>query len=85
MVWMGCMSAESGARFAMMLGGNGTIDGVRLLSPKTIELMTSNHTADIARGALLGPGTSFGLGFQIVTDVAATAFDRPGTVFSRRR
>jgi CubicO group peptidase (beta-lactamase class C family) len=65
-------TASDYARFAMMLAGGGTIDGVRLLGPKTIDLMTSNHTADISASGLLAPGTAFGLGFQIVTDVAAT-------------
>jgi CubicO group peptidase (beta-lactamase class C family) len=65
-------TARDYARFAMMLAGGGMIDGVRLLSPKTVELMAANHTADIPAGALLGPGTAFGLGFQVVTDVAAT-------------
>ena len=31
----------------MLLNG-GTLDGVQILSPKTIELMTMNHTADLA-------------------------------------
>ena len=65
-------TARDYARFAMMLAGGGMIDGSRLLSPKTIELMASNHTSDIPAGGLIGPGTAFGLGFQIVTDVAAT-------------
>jgi CubicO group peptidase (beta-lactamase class C family) len=55
----------------MLLGG-GALGGVRLLSPKTVDLMTSNHTADIPPGNLVGAGAAFGLGFRIVTDVAAT-------------
>ena len=31
------------ARFAQMLLNGGELDGVRLLSPKTVELMTSNN------------------------------------------
>ena len=61
------------ARFAQMLLNGGTLDGVRLLSPKTIDLMTGSQTSDLPPGAILGsPGTQFGLGFRIVTDVAAT-------------
>jgi CubicO group peptidase (beta-lactamase class C family) len=61
------------ARFAQMLLNGGTLDGVRLLSPKTIDLMTGSQTSDLPSGAILGsPGTQFGLGFRIVTDVAAT-------------
>jgi len=60
------------ARFAQMLVNGGTLDGVRLLSPKTIDLMTGSQTSDLPSQALLGPGTQFGLGVRVVTDVAAT-------------
>lgn len=60
------------ARFAQMLLNGGTLDGVRLLSPKTIELMTASQTSDLPPNGLLGPGTQFGLGFRVVTDVAQT-------------
>jgi len=60
------------ARFAQMLLNGGTLDGVRLLGPKTIELMTASHTADLPAGGLIGPGANFGLGFRVVMDVAAT-------------
>src|SRR5262245_15832700 len=60
------------SRFAQMLLNGGTLDGVRLLSPKTIDLMTSSQTSDLPAAAILGPGTQFGLGFRVVTDVAQT-------------
>jgi CubicO group peptidase (beta-lactamase class C family) len=60
------------ARFAQMLVNGGALDGVRLLSPKTIELMTASQTSDLPAAGLLGPGTQFALGFRVVTDVAAT-------------
>jgi CubicO group peptidase (beta-lactamase class C family) len=60
------------ARFAQMLLNGGTLDGVRLLSPKTIELMTASQTSDLPPNGLLGPGTQFALGFRVVTDVAQT-------------
>jgi CubicO group peptidase (beta-lactamase class C family) len=61
----------------MLLNG-GTLDGVRLLSPKTIELMTSSHTSDLPQAGF-GPGIGFGLGFQIVQDVPATqTYGSPG-------
>ena len=53
----------------MLLNG-GELDGVRLLSPKTVALMTLSHTRDLPA---VGPGWEFGLGFGIVTDVGATA------------
>ena len=61
------------SRFALMLAGGGAVDGVRLLSPKSVELMAADHTADLTTpGLLLGPGVGFGLGFSVVTDLAAT-------------
>jgi CubicO group peptidase (beta-lactamase class C family) len=60
------------ARFAQMLLNGGTLDGVRLLSPKTIDLMTGSQTSDLPPAGLLGPGVQFALGFRVVTDVALT-------------
>ncbi len=65
-------TAADYARFAQMLLNGGSLDGAQLLSPKTIELMTASHTADLGPSGLTGPGAQFGLGFRIVTDVAAT-------------
>ena len=66
-------TARDYARFALMLAGGGAVDGVRLLSPKSVQLMAANHTADLTTpGLLLGPGIGFGLGFSVVTNVAAT-------------
>jgi CubicO group peptidase (beta-lactamase class C family) len=61
------------SRFALMLSGGGAVEGVRLLSPKSVELMSASHTQDLTTpGLLLGPGVGFGLGFSVVTDLAAT-------------
>jgi len=60
------------ARFGQMLLNGGALDGARLLGPKTIELMTASHTADLPGSGLLGGGAQFGLGFRVVTDVGAT-------------
>jgi CubicO group peptidase (beta-lactamase class C family) len=65
-------TARDYARFGLMLAGGGALDGVRLLSPKSIELMAANHTADLPAGGLIGQGAGFGLGFRVVTDNAAT-------------
>jgi len=62
-------------RFAEMLRNGGEFEGVRILSPKTIQLMTMDHLP-----AALKPGTSsevssgsgFGLGFGVITDVPKT-------------
>ena len=61
------------ARFAQLLLNGGSLNGVRLLGPKTVELMTGSQTSDLPPiEGLLGPGAQFGLGFRVVTDVAAT-------------
>ena len=58
-------TASDYARFLQMLLNGGELDGVRLLSPKTVELMTSNHV-----GNLYNEGrTGFGLGFEVVEHV----------------
>lgn len=60
------------ARFGHMLLNGGVLNGVRLLSPKTIELMTVSHTTDLSSVSGAGPGRGFGLGFFVVTDLGAT-------------
>jgi len=66
-------TASDYARFGNMLLNGGTLDGVRLLSPKTIEMMTISHTSELTPPLqLLGPGVDFGLGFRVVTDLAQT-------------
>ena len=63
-------------RFAQMLGNNGVLDGERLLSRKTLELMHSNHLpAELMPFEILGlpqPGMGFGLGSRVMLDVAQT-------------
>ena len=55
-------------RFCQMLLNGGELDGVRLLSPKTVELMTVSHTEDLGQN-IAGAGADFGLGFAVVDDV----------------
>jgi CubicO group peptidase (beta-lactamase class C family) len=58
-------TAHDYGRFLQMLLNGGEIDGVRLLSPKTVELMTVNHV-----GSLFSDGTlGFGLGFDVIEDL----------------
>lgn len=53
-------------RFTQMLLGGGALDGVRLLSRKSVELMASDHIAGLPRaGVLLGPGDGFGFTFRV--------------------
>ena len=60
-------TAADYARFLQMLLNGGELHGVRILSPKTVELMTKNHLGDIP----FRSGVGFGLGFSIVTDLGA--------------
>ncbi len=53
-----------------MLRRGGELDGVRVLSPKTVELITTSHTGDIPPTS---PGTEFGLGVEVVVDLGASA------------
>lgn len=55
----------------MMLNG-GELDGVRLLAPSTVSLMTDNHTGELPIW-LAGPGMGFGLGYGVVVDRGAAA------------
>jgi CubicO group peptidase (beta-lactamase class C family) len=52
-------------RFAAMLSFGGAIDGVRILSPRTLAFMASDHLDGGVRKDhyLLWPGHGFGLGF----------------------
>lgn len=52
-------TADNYARFLLMLLNGGELQGVRLLSPKTVELMTVNHVGD------LYGSQGFGLGFWV--------------------
>jgi CubicO group peptidase (beta-lactamase class C family) len=54
-------------RFHQMMLNGGELDGVRLLGPKTVELMTTNHIGDLETW-LRGPGYGFGLGYSVVTN-----------------
>jgi CubicO group peptidase (beta-lactamase class C family) len=54
------------ARFCQMLLRGGVLDGQRLLSRKTVELMTSDHLGGLpSMSDLLPPGHGFGLGFAV--------------------
>ena len=69
------------ARFAQMLLNGGQLDGVRLLSRKTVELMTQNHIAHLKVPHPFNiPSQGFGLGVRVVTDLgASTTIGTPGT------
>jgi CubicO group peptidase (beta-lactamase class C family) len=65
-------------RFCQMLLNGGQLDGVRLLSPRTVELMRSNALAPGL--SIFAPGAGFGLDFAVYTDpVAAGGYYGKGT------
>ncbi|MDO9471454.1 MAG: serine hydrolase domain-containing protein [Caulobacter sp.] len=68
-------------RFARMLLNGGELDGARLLSPKTLQLMSANHLPggkDLTQmskslfSEATYAGVGFGLGFGVTVDPAAT-------------
>ena len=67
-------TARDYLQFCRMLLGGGTLDGVRIIGPKTLELMASNHLPNgddltqWARGTFSetnNEGYGFGLGFSV--------------------
>lgn len=81
-------TADDYLRFCHLLVGGGALDGVRLLSPRTLRFMASNH---LPGGRLLNEmgqttfsevsmeGTGFGLGFSVLVDAPAnTTLGSPG-------
>ncbi|MEY2999879.1 MAG: hypothetical protein RL648_93 [Verrucomicrobiota bacterium] len=58
-------TAHDYARFLQMLLNGGELDGQRILSPKTVALMTANHL----NGIDYRPGQGISLAFRVVQDV----------------
>jgi len=58
--------------FTQMLLNRGEFNGVRLLSPKTVDLMTSSHTGDLFIYAR-GYGWGYGFGVGVRTDLIESA------------
>ena len=62
----------------------GELDGVRIVSRKTIEYMSSDHLGPIGRGPayLPGPGHGFGLGFAVRNGSGESAwYGSPGDYY----
>ena len=68
-------------RFANMLVGGGALEGARILAPKTVQLMASNHLpggqdlTQLSRSLFsesTNAGVGFGLGFAVVFDPPQT-------------
>ncbi len=60
-------------RFCRMLAGGGSLDGVRIIGPRTLRFMTTNHLPDLrdlasmadSGGETRREGQGFGLGFGV--------------------
>ena len=71
-------TARDYARFAQMLLNHGELDGARVLSPATVDLMTSNHlspslmTGEFSIGkAVMRPGHGWGYDIAVYNDPPA--------------
>jgi CubicO group peptidase (beta-lactamase class C family) len=80
-------TASDYLRFCRMLLNGGTLDGVQILSPKTIQLMTLNHLPDgkdmpsLSRSLFTEvsfKGVGFGLGFAVTLDTTKAML--PGSI-----
>lgn len=62
-------TARDYMRFLMMIAQGGELDGVRVLSDKTVRLMTTNQLSEsigwIKFGTQIREGVGFGLGFSV--------------------
>ena len=59
-------TARDYSRFLQMILNGGELDGVRLLSPVTVELMTSDHIGELPSGTVQPGSGGFGLGFAVM-------------------
>jgi CubicO group peptidase (beta-lactamase class C family) len=60
-------TAHDYARFLEMLRNGGSLDGARILSRKTVELMTTNNLPENI--GQTGPGVGMGLGVSVLEDL----------------
>jgi CubicO group peptidase (beta-lactamase class C family) len=82
-------TAEDYYRFAQMLANGGELNGVRILAPETVKLMTSNHLPqELMTGRFGGgmhvmrPGFGYGYNCAVITDPGeANLPDGKGTFF----
>jgi CubicO group peptidase (beta-lactamase class C family) len=63
-------TAEDYIQFGLMLVNGGEWNGVRILGPRTVDLMASNHVGDLYQGEGNGGvrGMGFGLSVEVVLD-----------------
>ncbi len=77
-------TARDYLRFTQMFLNGGQLDGKRLLSRKSVELMAMNHIGDISVWTYVPPGAAgnlgdkFGLGFGVRSDVGMNELGSTG-------
>ena len=67
-------TAHDYARFLEMIRNGGALDGIRVLAPRTVELMTTNQVGTLHSMSGLG----FGLGFETTDRYGANGMDSVG-------
>jgi CubicO group peptidase (beta-lactamase class C family) len=67
-------TARDYARFLEMIRNGGALDGVRVLAPRTVELMTTNQVGTLHSMTGLG----YGLGFETTDRFGANGLDSAG-------
>jgi CubicO group peptidase (beta-lactamase class C family) len=68
-------TARDYARFLEMIRNDGALDGIRVLSPRSVELMRTNQVGTLHSTNGLG----FGLGFEITERYGANGMDSVGS------
>ena len=68
-------TAQDYGRFLEMIRRGGAVDGVRILSPRTVALMTTNQVGTLHSQTGLG----FGLGFETTDRYGANGMDSAGS------
>jgi CubicO group peptidase (beta-lactamase class C family) len=67
-------TASDLARFLQMLLNGGELEGARIISPKTIELITANHVGNIFKNGKMG------FGFNVEINIPSGDADRLGSI-----
>ncbi|MEO0466653.1 MAG: serine hydrolase domain-containing protein [Pseudomonadota bacterium] len=69
-------------KFITMLAGSGTLDGVRLLQPETVQMMVTDRVGDAPRNARnrayrMKAGRGYGVNVGVVTNARRLGWDAP--------
>ena len=70
-------TARDYSRFLQVIANDGQLDGVRILAPRTAQLMHTNQVDTLLKS--WGPCYGFGLGFEVQTNPGCDRFSSPGS------